>query len=126
MKEQIGDQVKAFTAGFRSIVSPAWLTLFNPSELQMLISGATDDLDVDDLRRHTHYYGGFHGQHRVIQWLWDIIENDFDANERRLFLKFVTSCSKAPLLGFSQLQPPFSIRCVEVPDEHVSVVPSLC
>ena len=35
-------------------------------------------------------------------------------------VQFVTSCSKAPLLGFAHLEPPFSIRCVEVSDEQVS------
>lgn len=30
------------------------------------------------------------------------------------YLQFVTSCSKPPLLGFAHLEPPFSIRCVEV------------
>ena len=34
--------------------------------------------------------------------------------------QFVTSCSKSPLLGFNHMDPPFSIRCVEVPDEEVS------
>jgi ubiquitin-protein ligase E3 B len=53
----------------------------------MLISGTTEDIDISDLRKHTNYYGGFHNQHRVINWLWDVLENDFDANERRLFLK---------------------------------------
>ncbi|XP_046808494.1 uncharacterized protein LOC124420265 [Lucilia cuprina] len=31
---------------------------------------------------------------------------------------FVTSCSKPPLLGFAHLEPPFSIRCVEVGDDE--------
>ena len=35
---------------------------------------------------------------------------DFDDRERAAFLKFVTSCSKPPLLGFEHLEPPFSIR----------------
>lgn len=35
-----------------------------------------------------------------------------------IFLQFVTSCSKPPLLGFSHLEPPFSIRCVEVGDDE--------
>jgi hypothetical protein len=30
----------------------------------------------------------------------------------------VTSCSKPPLLGFAHLEPPFSIRCVEVGDDE--------
>jgi len=34
-------------------------------------------------------------------------------------VQFVTSCSKAPLLGFAHLEPPFSIRCVEVSDDQV-------
>ena len=32
--------------------------------------------------------------------------------------QFVTSCSKPPLLGFAHLQPPFSIRCVEVNEDE--------
>ena len=32
-------------------------------------------------------------------------------------LQFVTSCSKPPLMGFAHLEPPFSIRCVEVGDD---------
>ena len=35
-------------------------------------------------------------------------------------LQFVTSCSKPPLLGFAHMEPPFSIRCVEVSDDQVS------
>jgi len=40
------------------------------------------------------------------------------------FVQFVTSCSKAPLLGFAHLEPPFSIRCVEVSDDQVSATVS--
>jgi hypothetical protein len=35
-----------------------------------------------------------------------------------VLLQFVTSCSKPPLLGFGYLEPPFSIRCVEVGDDE--------
>lgn len=38
-------------------------------------------------RKHTVYYGGFHGSHRVIIWLWDILANDFSPEERAMFLK---------------------------------------
>ena len=33
------------------------------------------------------YYGGFHGSHRVIIWLWDILASDFTLDERAMFLK---------------------------------------
>jgi len=118
MRTQIKNQVAAFVKGFRSIISPDWLSLFSSPEVIRLISGDNAPLDLKDLRKHTHYYGGFHDNHRVIIWLWDILERDFEIRDRALFLKFVTSCSKPPLLGFQHLEPPFSIRCVEVGDDE--------
>ncbi|XP_062543372.1 ubiquitin-protein ligase E3B [Armigeres subalbatus] len=118
MHTQIRDQTAAFIRGFRSIVNPDWLALFSTPELQRLISGDTAPLDLKDLRKHTQYYGGFHDGHRVVGWLWDILAKDFSEDEKKLFLKFVTSCSKPPLLGFAHLEPPFSIRCVEVGDDE--------
>ncbi|XP_059616047.1 ubiquitin-protein ligase E3B [Phlebotomus argentipes] len=118
MHTQIKEQTAAFIRGFRSIVNPEWLSLFSTPELQRLISGDTAPLDLKDLRKHTQYYGGFHDSHRVVGWLWDILARDFTEEERKLFLKFVTSCSKPPLLGFAHLEPPFSIRCVEVGDDE--------
>lgn len=38
------------------------------------------------------YYGGFHGSHRVIIWLWDILASDFTPNERAMFLKVLCVC----------------------------------
>ena len=75
------------------------------------------DIDINDLKKHVLYFGGFHGKHKVIKWLWELLESDFTKQERSAFLKFVTSCSCPPLLGFAHLQPPFSIRCVEVGDD---------
>lgn len=118
MHMQIKEQTAAFLRGFRSIINPEWLTMFSTPELQRLISGDNTPVDIQDLRRHTKYFGGFHGNHRVIKWLWDLLEKDFTPDEHRLFLKFVTSCSKPPLLGFAHLEPPFSIRCVEVSDDQ--------
>ena len=54
-----------------------WLSLFSTPEVQRLISGDNAPLDLKDLRRNTHYYGGFHDSHRVVSWLWDILEKDF-------------------------------------------------
>uniref|UniRef100_A0A914EGA9 Ubiquitin-protein ligase E3B n=1 Tax=Acrobeloides nanus TaxID=290746 RepID=A0A914EGA9_9BILA len=115
---QTKEQCEHFVAGFRSIIHSKWLTLFDTHELQYLISGMRSDIDLADLKRNVQYYGGFHGNHRLIKWLWQILESDFTVEERHLFLKFVTSCSRAPLLGFAYLEPPFSIRCVEVSDDQ--------
>jgi len=118
MHRQIATQVAAFRTGFRSVIPPDWLSLFSGPEVQRLISGDNSPIDLKDLRRHTSYYGGFHDSHRVVGWLWDVLEREFSDKEKSLFLKFVTSCSKPPLLGFENLEPPFSIRCVEVADDE--------
>ncbi|XP_015784165.1 ubiquitin-protein ligase E3B [Tetranychus urticae] len=115
---QIRDQTAAFIKGFRCIVNPDWLTMFSTPEFQRLISGDNNPIDLTDLRRNTKYYGGFHNNHKVINWFWDILEKDFKPEEHRLLLKFVTSCSKPPLLGFTHLKPQFSIRCVEVSEDQ--------
>lgn len=47
-------------------------------------------VDLKDLRENTLYYGGFHDKHRVVCWLWDILERDFKEEERALFLKVRT------------------------------------
>uniref|UniRef100_A0A3B4B1D1 HECT-type E3 ubiquitin transferase n=1 Tax=Periophthalmus magnuspinnatus TaxID=409849 RepID=A0A3B4B1D1_9GOBI len=102
MHTQIKDQTIAFIRGFRSIINPEWLHMFSTPEVQRLISGDNAEIDLDDLKKHTVYYGGFHSSHRVIIWLWDILSSDFNAEERAMFLKFVTSCSRPPLLGFKE------------------------
>uniref|UniRef100_A0A8D3AR57 Ubiquitin-protein ligase E3B n=1 Tax=Scophthalmus maximus TaxID=52904 RepID=A0A8D3AR57_SCOMX len=118
MHTQIKEQTAGFIRGFRSIINPEWLHMFSTPEVQRLVSGDNAEIDLDDLKKHTVYYGGFHSSHRVIIWLWDILSSDFTAEERAMFLKFVTSCSRPPLLGFAYLKPPFSIRCVEVSDDQ--------
>lgn len=118
MHTQIKEQTAAFIRGFRSIINPEWLHMFSTPEVQRLVSGDNAEIDLDDLKKHTVYYGGFHSSHRVILWLWDILSSDFSPEERAMFLKFVTSCSRPPLLGFAYLKPPFSIRCVEVSDDQ--------
>ena len=39
---------------------------------------------------------------------------EFETEDQGLFIKFVTSVSKPPLLGFHYLRPPFTIRYVSV------------
>ncbi len=44
-----------------------------------------------DLRKHTSYYGGFHDSHRVVVWLWDILEKEFN-DKVRLILSLKGQC----------------------------------
>eukprot|EP00116_Pleurobrachia_bachei_P006155 sb/3466417/ len=73
-----------------------------------------------ELRKHVRYLGGYHGSHRVILWFWDITLNEFTEEEKSSLLKFVTSCSRPPLMGFASMSPPFSIRAVDDAEQEPS------
>ena len=111
LNKQIHAQCKALVAGLHDIVPVGWLRFFSAPELLKLVSGDDVPIDVTDLRKHTRYAGGYHDMSPNVRDLWAVLA-DFSREDRALFLKFVTSCSKPPLLGFAHLQPPFTIQCV--------------
>ncbi|RDW93500.1 HECT-type E3 ubiquitin-protein ligase [Aspergillus mulundensis] len=107
-------QTNAFLQGLGQIIQPSWLSMFNQSELQTLVSGESGDINVQDLRRNTSY-GGLYvigddkEEHPTIKLFWEVMDQ-MTNEERRNVLRFVTSTPRAPLLGFSHLNPRFSIR----------------
>eukprot|EP00752_Nemacystus_decipiens_P008436 g7540.t1 len=113
---------KAFLQGFRDLIPVEWIRLFNPQELQRLIGGEGGRaIDVQDLKRNTLYAGGYHQSQPVMQWFWEAIES-FSPEEQGQFLKFVTSCSRPPLLGFGRLNPPICLQ--RVPEGEEGRLPS--
>ncbi|KAF4338303.1 ubiquitin ligase e3 C [Fusarium beomiforme] len=111
---QPAPQTSAFLRGLRSIIRPSWLSMFNQSELQRLVGGDSSEIDIEDLRKNTIYSGlyeiGDDGEeHETIKLFWKVMRGFTDA-QRRNVLKYVSSTPRAPLLGFSQLKPKFSIR----------------
>jgi hypothetical protein len=111
LNKQIAEQCKAVLNGMHAIVPARWLRLFNRPELQRLMAGDDVAIDFDDLRKHTRYAGGYNNFSPTVRDLWAVLEG-FTREERGLFLKFVTSCSKPPLLGFAHLHPAFTVQCV--------------
>lgn len=101
----------AFYRGLTDLISPSWLKLFNASEFNQLLSGGNYDIDIDDFKSNTRYTGGYSEGSRTIKIFWEVIKG-FEPKERCMLLKFVTSCSRGPLLGFKYLQPPFTIHKV--------------
>ncbi|WOH06132.1 hypothetical protein DCAR_0625555 [Daucus carota subsp. sativus] len=111
LNRQVRYLSNAFYRGLTDLISPSWLKLFNASEFNQLLSGGNYDIDVDDLQKNTRYTGGYTEGSRTVKLFWQVLAG-FEPNERCLLLKFVTSCSRAPLLGFKHLQPTFTIHKV--------------
>ncbi len=81
------------------VINLDWLRMFSHRELQTLISGADHEIDIDDLQKNTRYGNGFDEEHDTIATFWSVVRN-FTEDQKRQLLKFVTSCSRPPLLGF--------------------------
>lgn len=96
---QIKRQCVAFREGIDSVVPLLWLKLFNHNELQVIIGGDNQEMDITDLKINTVYAGDFTSEHPTIVLFWKILEKFTDTQKKQL-LKFVTSCSRPPLLGF--------------------------
>jgi len=106
LNAQIKLQCNAFFDGLSDIIDPKWLRMFNQ---QVLVGGTEEPIDMDDLQTHTVYGGAYSESHPTIVAFWSVLES-LDQSQRCAVLRFVTSCSRPPLLGFKELNPKFSIR----------------
>lgn len=109
LNKEIESASKSFLRGFLDIIHPRWLQMFDQQEFQVLIAGAPTLIDLDDLRQNTAYSGGYSEEHPTIKMFWRVMSG-FSEHHRALFLKFATSCSRPPLLGFKELHPTFCIH----------------
>ena len=111
-------QTRAFLRGFRDLIPASWVRLFSAHELQTLVSG--DDtvrgIDVESLKQAMQYAGGYHPSQQLMEWFWEVID-ELTPDQQRKFLKFMTSCSRQPLLGFQSLAPAPCIQQIRLPDD---------
>ena len=76
------------------------------AELELIMNGKPA-IDVEEIRAYTVFQGEptFSDNHPQVIQLWQIIR-EFEEENKRLFLLFVTGTSRVPLDGF---EPPFNI-----------------
>jgi ubiquitin-protein ligase E3 C len=108
LNQAIKAQSQAFMRGLSDVIQLKWLRLFTPPELSLAICGG-GRLDVEDLRSNVEFAGGFHPEHPTVLHLWDVLE-ELTSEDQQAFLRFVTSVSRPPLLGFGALHPRLCLR----------------
>lgn len=107
---------RSFLSGFHSIIPKNWIRIFNSIELQWIISGDNREnedgkiLNIKNLRENIQYHG-YKEDEPYINEFWKIVSS-FSIQDQQNFLRFITSSPRPPLLGFSQLNPKFTIRRV--------------
>ncbi|CAK7911274.1 E3 ubiquitin-protein ligase Hul5p [[Candida] anglica] len=108
LNQSLHIQTKYFMEGLFDIISSNWLSMFDAYEIQSLISGGESDVNIQDWKENVEY-GGYFDDDRTVLLFWEVV-TEMTAEERFKLIKFVTSVSRAPLLGFGALNPKFGIR----------------
>nr|VZI22286.1 unnamed protein product [Spirometra erinaceieuropaei] len=91
--------------GFERVFRMDWLALFSPRELGQLICGDSDlNWTREELLAYTVPCFGF-TQNSITFQLFISVLVDFNLEQRRAFLRFVTGCSSLPPGGLRNLSP---------------------
>jgi ubiquitin-protein ligase E3 C len=84
--------------------------MFSPPEIQILVSGVNTGIDVADMKANVVYNGVYDINHPTIKLFWEVLEEDLTSEDLVALVRYVTSCSRPPLLGFKELTPLFCVR----------------
>ncbi|EGC29639.1 hypothetical protein DICPUDRAFT_99774 [Dictyostelium purpureum] len=115
----IKSQVDEFREGLFQMIPQSILSVLNWKELEMLICGR-EQINLDDLKEHSSFTG-FYTQ-SFINDFWSIV-NEFNEEEKKSLIKFVTGSSSVPLGGFYQLCPHFTINLTPPIDNGTNRLP---
>jgi E3 ubiquitin-protein ligase HUWE1 len=100
MTTSIKSQLFNFLESFYLIIPQKLISIFNESELELLISGCPD-IDIHDLEKNTEYTG-YSKNDQVIRDFWKVLYK-LNKEEKALLIQFVTGTSKVPVGGFKNL-----------------------
>ena len=101
--KSIEKQFKSFSQGFFKVLGNSLIYLFSADDLMMTVCGRTD-LNFEELKKGTLYQDGYTADSATIKNFWKIIDEDFNQEERKKFLKFLTGNDRAPLRGLQQIK----------------------
>ncbi|XP_053948737.1 E3 ubiquitin-protein ligase HECW2 [Anastrepha ludens] len=113
LERGVQEQTESLVRGFYEVVDARLVSVFDARELELVIAG-TAEIDINDWRLNTEYRSGYHDNHQVIIWFWQVIEK-FTNEQRLRLLQFVTGTSSIPYEGFSALRGSTGPRrfCIE-------------
>ncbi|KAH8811813.1 ubiquitin-protein ligase-like protein E3 [Xylogone sp. PMI_703] len=106
-------QFEPFKRGFFSVCGGNALSLFQPEEIELLIRGSDEPLDIASLRAVAIYENwgvkDAATTETVIQWFWQSFETA-NARDQRKLLTFITGSDRIPAMGATNLK--IKISCL--------------
>lgn len=98
-------QFEPFKRGFFSVCGGNALSLFRPEEIELLVRGSDEPLDVASLRAVATYDNwGVRNPAAlpVVQWFWNFFE-EAEPKAQRKVLSFITGGDRIPAMGATSL-----------------------
>ncbi|GIC94053.1 HECT-type E3 ubiquitin-protein ligase [Aspergillus udagawae] len=98
-------QFEPFKRGFFTVCGGNALSLFRPEEIELLVRGSDEALDVASLRAVATYDNWSHPRPEniaVVRWFWEFFENT-DPQAQRKILSFITGSDRIPAMGATSL-----------------------
>ncbi|PHH65148.1 hypothetical protein CDD81_3279 [Ophiocordyceps australis] len=106
-------QFEPFKRGFYTVCGGNAFSLFRPEEIELLVRGSDEGLDIAALRAVAEYDGWGNkkpdGIVPVVSWFWETFEQASAANQRKMLL-FITGSDRIPAMGAAMLS--IKISCL--------------
>ncbi|KAK5101614.1 putative E3 ubiquitin-protein ligase [Lithohypha guttulata] len=106
LDQSVARQYEPFKRGFFTVCGGNALSLFRPEEIELLVRGSDEPLDVNSLRLVASYDGWpkeipAQEQPQLI-WFWEFFERLPPADQRKM-LGFITGSDRIPAMGATNL-----------------------
>eukprot|EP00761_Pharyngomonas_kirbyi_P013978 gb/GECH01014008.1/.p1 GENE.gb/GECH01014008.1/~~gb/GECH01014008.1/.p1 ORF type:complete len:721 (+),score=180.72 gb/GECH01014008.1/:1-2163(+) len=101
LNKSIQAQFDAFQEGFEMVIGGPILKMFRSEELEQLVCGCPD-YDFNAWQKAAHYQDGYDADSDIIRWFWEIV-HDFDVDQKKKLISFVTGSDRAPIKGLGSL-----------------------
>ena len=100
-------QYEPFKRGFFTVCGGNALSLFRPEEIELLVRGSDEPLDIPSLRAVAVYEGWPNGNKEAekqpqVVWFWDYFEKATPTDQRKI-LGFITGSDRIPAMGATNL-----------------------
>lgn len=117
-------QYEPFKRGFFTVCGGNALSLFRPEEIELLVRGSDEPLDVNSLRAVATYEGwpkrdGPPERQPQVIWFWQFFQSAKPLDQRRI-LSFITASDRLPAVGATSLI--IKVALVREKDEEVERV----
>ena len=106
LETSVSRQFEPFKRGFFSVCGGNALSLFRPEEIELLIRGSDEALDVATLQAVAIYDGWNNKTNAedepVVTWFWDLF-SETSSKKQRALLSFITGSDRLPATGATSL-----------------------